>query len=171
MAQTQKKTAKSITAAQIKRIHVVIHSLRIDDDTYRAALSERFSVTSCKNLSLNQAQEFIRELEAVAIKHQHPEVQPAQTEEQPERFSKLDNRPGMATASQLRMIEGIWSQVSIIPDHDARGRALRRFVQRITGMADLRFLDNQGASKIICALTAMQKQAAALAEPKPKNAA
>lgn len=171
MAQTQKKAAKPITTAQIKRIHVVIHSLRIDDDTYRAALTERFSVTTCKDLSLNQAQAFIRELEAVAIKHQHPEEQPAQAEKQPERFSNLDNRPGMASAAQLRKIEAQWSDVSIVPDHDARGRALRTFIKRISGVADLRFLDSQGASKVINALNAMQKQATAPAKTKKAKTA
>lgn len=158
--QTRKQTPKPITTAQIKRIHTIISVLLIDDDTYRVALAERFGVTTCKNLSLYQAQAFIKELEDITqkIEQKTDYLEPKETEKQPERFSNLDNRPGMATPPQLRKIEAMWQDISIVPEPDARNRALRRFVQRIAGVADLRFLDREGASKIINALNAMEKR-------------
>ena len=158
-SQTGKQINKPITAAQIKRVHTLVHTLRIDDNTYRAALNERFSVTTCKDLNLNQAQEFIKDLEVVAIKHQHSkDAPPYQSEKQTKRFNDLENRPGMATPPQLRKIEAMWQNISIIPDQDARNRALRRFVHRIAAVADVRFLDREGASKVINALNAMERR-------------
>lgn len=164
---TQKQSDKPITAAQIKRIHTIVHILRISDDNYRAALDSRFNVTSCKDLTLMQAKSFIDELEKLALNVQVERDQAERdtayqkTEaERPKRFDNLDNRPGMATGAQLRKIEAMWADISFVPDHDARGRALRRFIHRITGVADMRFLDSQGATKVINALNAMQQQAA-----------
>ncbi|MBI2354257.1 MAG: regulatory protein GemA [Deltaproteobacteria bacterium] len=171
--QAQKKTAKPITAAQIKRIHATIHALRIDDDTYRLALSQTYGVTTSKDLSMNQARAFIRDLEEIAMKVEYESQRrhTEQTEKEPARFSDLANRPGMATPPQLRKIEAMWRDVNIVPEPDARSRALRRFIQRIAGVADMRFLDSQMVSKVICALQAMQQQATEPAKTqKPKNA-
>jgi uncharacterized protein DUF1018 len=157
-SQTRKKMERPITAAQIKQIHTIINILKIDDDTYRAALAERFDVDTCKALSLSQAQAFLRELEELSIKLYHQSPEPQIVEKQPERFSDLEGRPGMATPPQLRMIESMWQGISIVPDQAARNRALRSFIQRIAKVADMRFLDREGASKVINALNAMQKQ-------------
>jgi hypothetical protein len=51
----QAQKAKPISAAQIKRIHSMIHSLGVSDDNYRAALESRFGVTTCKSLILNRS--------------------------------------------------------------------------------------------------------------------
>jgi len=157
------QATKTITVAQIKRIHTIINILGINDENYRAAMDSRFNVTTCKDLTLRQACTFIDELEKLARKVTHGQ-ELAQKEDAgqqptpPPRFSNLDNRAGMASAAQLRKIEAMWQDISIIPDHDARGRALRHFIKRITRAADMRFLDNQGAGKVINALNAMQKQ-------------
>lgn len=167
--QAQKQTPKPITAAQIRRIHTIINILNVSDDNYRAALDSRFGVTTCKDLTLMQAKSFIDELEKLALQvnRDQKEAQPEEAEQKaPQRFSNLDNRQGMASGAQLRKIEAMWQDVSIVPDQDARSRALRQFIKRVAGVADMRFLDSQGASKIINALNAMQKQANA---PKSKT--
>jgi hypothetical protein len=165
--QARKQTTKSITQAQIKRIHTIIHIVGISDDNYRAALDSRFQVTTCKDLTMDQASSFLGELEKLALEVQGQRdqaewkrVKEKAEAEAPKRFDDLDNRPGMASGAQLRKIEAMWENISIIPDQGARGRALRRFVQRITGIASLRFLDVEMAGKVINALNAMQKQAA-----------
>ena len=66
MARTAKAT-KPITAAQIKRIHTIVHILGISDDNYRECLDDRFEVTSCKDLTIQQAHSFIDELEKYAL--------------------------------------------------------------------------------------------------------
>lgn len=169
MAQTQRKTKaeKPITAAQIKRIHTILHALGISDENYRAALDSRFSVTSCKNLTLAQAISFIDELEKLAQKTDRERYQAKMNKaaeefagKQPKRFDNLDNRPGMASAAQLRKIEASWQDISIIPEAAPRARALRKFIQRITGVADIRFLDAEMTGKVINAMNAMLKRAA-----------
>lgn len=171
LQKTNKSKEKPITAAQVRRIHTILHTLGIEDSNYREALQNRFDVGSCKELTIREAQSFIAELEQLlretneadeearfkaALHKRMEEIR--QSWDLP--YSNLDNRPGMATGAQLRKIEVMWTEISIIPDPDARGRALRRFVQRIAGVASLRFLDLEGASKVINALDAMQKQAA-----------
>ena len=165
--QARKQTiAKLITAAQIKRIHTVIHILGVSDDNYRAALDSRFGVGSCKDLTLMQAKSFIDELERLALKtdqerHQKQCEATHAEAERPKKFDDLDNRPDMASGAQLRKIEAMWQDISIVPEENARGRALRRFIQRITGVMGLRFLDTQMAGKVINALNAMEKREAA----------
>ncbi len=164
MAQTQRKT-KPITAAQIKRIHTILHVLGISDENYRAALESRFSVTTCKDLTIQEAKSFLDELEKLALKTDRERYQTKMNKaaeefagKQPKRFDNLDNRPGMATGAQLRKIEASWQEISIIPEVEPRARALRRFIQRITGVADIRFLDVEMAGKVINAMTAMQRR-------------
>lgn len=164
MAQAQRNT-KSITAAQIKRIHTILHVLGISDENYRAALESRFSVTTCKDLTIQEAKSFLDELEKLALKTDRERYQTKMNKaaeefagKQPKRFDNLDNRPGMATGAQLRKIEATWQEISIIPEAEPRARALRRFIQRITGVADIRFLDGEMAGKVINAMTAMQRR-------------
>ena len=158
-------TAKPITAAQIKRIHTIVHLLSISDDNYRACLDSRFGVTTSKSLSVHQAHSFITELEKFALDSQNERDKAERTaarqkmeDERPKRFDNLDNRPGMANGSQLRKIEAMWQDISFIPEAEPRGRALRHFIKRIAGVADLRFLDSQAVGKVINALNAIQKQ-------------
>jgi len=164
MAQTQRKT-KPITTAQIKRIHTILHVMGISDENYRAALESRFNVTTCKDLTVQEAKGFIDELEKLAQKTDRERYQAKMNKaaeefagKQPKRFDDLDNRPGMASAAQLRKIEAMWQEVSIIPEAAPRAKALRRFIQRITGVADIRFLDSEMSGKVINAINAMQKR-------------
>jgi hypothetical protein len=48
--------------------------------------------------------------------------------------------------------------VSRIEDPKDRRKGLRSFLERVVKISDLRFLDQDGAGKIINALSAMQKQ-------------
>jgi len=167
MAQTQRKpkTQKPITAAQIKRIHTIIHAMGFTEENYREALDNRFNVTSCKDLTVVQAISFIDELEKFAQKTQSDRFDAKMAaaarefeDKQPKRFDNLDNRAGFASAAQLRKIEATWQDISIIPEAEPRARALRRFVQRITGVSALRFLDTESASKVINGMNAMLKR-------------
>lgn len=171
MARTQSK-AKPITAAQIKRIHTIISILKVSDDNYRAVLDSRFGVTTCKALTITQAKSFLDELEELSRKMCNEQYQARQeadrqkaeeesrraAESRPKKFDDLDNRPGMASGAQLRKIEAMWQDISIIPEAEPRARALRRFVLRITGCMGLRFLTDEDAGKVLNALTAMERR-------------
>ncbi|MFB3926405.1 MAG: phage protein GemA/Gp16 family protein [Syntrophales bacterium] len=49
----------TINKTQLRLIHIAISQLRLDDVTYRAMLSERFGVSSSKELSYREASELI----------------------------------------------------------------------------------------------------------------
>lgn len=179
--QKRNQITKGITPQQVKRIHVLIHDLSIDDDTYREVLIRRYGVTTCKDMIWGQAHDLIIELEKILRGLQRElakeQLENAKQQEDaipepvPERFSELDSRPGKASAAQLRKIEAMWAEVSIVADPDARSRALRRFVARISGVDSLRFLDRDMVRKVINALNAMKRQKEKGGkEAKPKKA-
>lgn len=146
--------AYAITASQIKKIHTVKGALCLDDDTYRAILTERFGVASSKELTRLQASDLIDELERQAIAcSKWVKRTPS-----PKKFVELEGRYGMASPAQLRKIEAMWNDVSRMEEPDAKRKALRHFVERITRVSDLRFLNMDGACRVICALEAMKKR-------------
>lgn len=135
----------SITAGQIKKIHVLKARLGLDDDVYRERLRALFGVESSTNLSLDQAATFIQGL----IGHGADS----------EKRSGQRARNGYASPAQIAFIESLWAQISRARP-DRQKKALRSFVARQAKVSDLRFLRDKDASKIICALKAMQGQAA-----------
>lgn len=142
---------KAITAGQIRKIHALKTAIGLDDDAYRTALDTAFSVSTSKALTFDKAQDFIRDLETKAIAAGRWKKWPVK-----KRFQNLQRRGGMATDAQLRMIEAIWFEVSRAESDEERRKALRKFLFRIAKVSDLRFLDQDCATKVICALKAMQ---------------
>ena len=51
---------RPITKAQVRAIHVALHWLGIDDDTYRERLEHVYGVRTCKDLTRRQAHELLR---------------------------------------------------------------------------------------------------------------
>ncbi|MBK5274592.1 MAG: regulatory protein GemA [Desulfuromonadales bacterium] len=153
-----------ITAAQIKKIHVLKGSLALDNDTYRAMLAEQFRVASSKELSSIQATAFITDLEQKAVAAglwEKRNTFPAKgtRRNQVKKFEDLEARRGnMASPAQLRKIEAQWSDVTRAETPETRKKALRHFLERVAKISDLRFLDAAGAGKVINALTVMQRQ-------------
>lgn len=156
MARTQRQNEPPITQQQIKRLHTLKNALGMDDATYRAALDNAAGVTTSKDLTISQAAGLIDDWQSKA---QKAGVWERRTP-RPKKFDDLDSRRGvvaMATPPQMRMIEGIWSDVSRATDPEARKTALRHFINRVAKVSDLRFLDRDGATAVINALVAMQK--------------
>jgi hypothetical protein len=153
----QKQATNAITPVQIKKIHALKSAICMDDDTYRYGLDCAYGVTSSKDLNSIQAQDLIVNLEKLALDQGVWEKQPKADKRQ--RFSDMGSRRGMATPPQLRKIEAMWRDTSRIKEPEARTKALRSFLERIAKVSDLRFLDRNGASAVINALTAMQKPA------------
>jgi hypothetical protein len=75
-----------------------------------------------------------------------------------DRFEDLGHRDGMATPAQLRMIEGMWMDVSKMPTYTARQKALQGFLKRIAGVEDLRFLETWHVRKVINAIEGMKRR-------------
>jgi hypothetical protein len=144
--------ASRITAGQIKKIHALANALAIDEDTYRAALESRFGASTSKALTLREAGKLIDEWEYEAIR-QHVWRQ----SEAREKFMKRPYIPGMATPSQLRLIDTLWQEVSREVIQEKRDKNLRHYIQRIAKVADVRFLTSDAARKVITAIKKMQK--------------
>jgi len=147
---------KAISEGQIKKIHSLKNVLGFDDDIYRAILYDRFRVKSSKMLSFNSAGLLIDELEAKALSAGVWEKRNTGSKRQ--RFNDLEGRAGMATPAQLRKVEAMWAQNSRIFEPEGRRKALRSFVMRVAGVSDLRFLDDEGATKVLNALGAMDRK-------------
>lgn len=143
----------SIQKQQIRLIHTLKGKLGWEDDFYRAVLLDVFGVESSTALSHKEAAGMIRALEDRAIAMG---VWTARS--QVEKYKQLKGREGFATPAQLTLIEGLWKKVSRVDEED-RAKALRSFLQRQTGVSDLRFLKQDEASKFIVALKAMLRQA------------
>lgn len=141
----------AITKGQIKKIHTLKTMLGIDEAAYRERLKASFGIETSKDLSLHQAAAFIDELVEQAG--------PANARKASSKRVSEPARNGFASPAQIAFIKSLWRQVSRAePEHQKK--ALRRFVARQAKVSDLRFLRDKDASKIICALKAMQAQEA-----------
>ena len=158
---TASTKAPEITGGQIKKIHAIKGCLGLDNDTYRALLSASFRVASSKELNYFQAEGLIQDLESKAVSAGVWEKRA-----EPRKYEEWGNRHGgMATPPQLRKIEAMWQGLSRAPDQDSRNKALRAFLQRVAKVSDLRFLDQEGATKVINAMNAMAKVSRKKAKP------
>ncbi|HOE18895.1 MAG TPA: regulatory protein GemA [Syntrophorhabdaceae bacterium] len=145
-----------ISKDQIRRIHTIIHALEMPDCDYRAFLDKWFGVTTCKKLTYREADVVIKRLEYIATKMGR--WQPREGNKQ--KYDELGNRPGMAKPKQLRMIEAMWCDVSYQPDHEAKIKALNRFIFGFFRISHIRFLEDWQAKKIIRALQEMKEHPA-----------
>ncbi len=141
-----------ITAKQIKKIHTLISKLKMSDSEYRFLLSE-YWVNTSKDLSYIEAQALIQRLEERALK---AGVWSRYSERGKIRYEDLGKRQGMATPKQLRMIEAMWKEVSHIHNIERRQMALRRFIFRIVGVSDMRYLEAHHVPKVMKAIKAMK---------------
>lgn len=139
---------KMVDRGQIKAIHALKGKLRLDEDTYRAALST-YGVESSKALTWRQAEELIADLRVKA-------GQPSDRFHLPrKRHADMDGRPGMATGAQCRMLEAMWAQVSRAEPGEAREKAFNKFIKRIIGVEALRFVKIYDVERIVRALEGM----------------
>jgi len=147
-----KQEVRPITKQQVKMIHTLKEAIGLKDSVYRGALHDAFGVTSSKELNETQACGVIDYFKQEAIK-----AGVWKTESDHD-FSRFGNRPDHATPKQLKYISCLWDQVSRV-EPDRRDAALRKFLMRQAGVADLRFLKRSSATKVISALKAMKTQA------------
>lgn len=144
-----------ISASQVKKIHALKTALSLSDETYRVLLQDGFTVTSSKELSFEDAEILIREMENKAVS-----IGVWEKRSGCDQTGRDHSRPGMATASQIRKIKMLWGEVTTAQDESSRQRALRSFLERVVKVSDLRFLEVAAASKVINALKQMQARKA-----------
>lgn len=144
---------EKITPKQIKKIHTLKTKLKMTDEEYRLRLSD-YWVSTSKDLTYEEAEDFIQKLEKEAIEKilwtPHVLVH--------YRYEDMETVHGMATPRQLRMIEAMWKDVSYLRDETKRLRALRKFVKKITGTDNLRELTFVQARKVINAIMHIKRR-------------
>lgn len=103
-----------INAKQKTVIKMAQGKLLIDDETYRGMLDEGYGVTSCTQLTFNQASGFIKELESKGFTLVFPDKGKSQGEKMvpPKRLrppiSRTDSKlVGLATKRELEKVEQV----------------------------------------------------------------
>ena len=143
-------SSQPIDKSQIKKIKTLQSKMKMPDEDYRLMLSE-YWVNSCKQLAYDEAENFIKELTALALEK-------GVWKTGKEKYEELNNRQGMAAPSKLRMIEVMWKNISYIHTADGRQKALRKFIFKIAHVDDLTFLTADGADKVINALRHIKRR-------------
>ena len=136
------------TAYQIKKIHTLKNVLGLDDDLYREMLMP-FKACSSKELSYLSAIDFIEILENTAVTLNC-------WVKNPKKYENL-KRDNMATPAQMRMIEGLWREISYFDNDDFAKKSLRKFLKSKFKVDDIKFLTKAKASKVIQAITRIKK--------------
>jgi hypothetical protein len=73
------------------------------------------------------------------------------------RYDELGHRDGMASPAQLRMIEGMWMEVSRMTTYVAREKALEGFLKRVVNVQQMEWIENWMVQKIINAISHMKR--------------
>lgn len=133
---------------QLARIHIARKDLGLDEFVYRQILFNETGKRSAADLTYGQAKTVIEYFESAGWRPKNASPLTPQRSDA--------SRPGFASPRQKRMIQGLWTDLSYAPK-DRHAGALREFMNRISGVSDLRFLSSEGAAKVISALVAMQK--------------
>lgn len=143
-----------INSMQIKKIHALKNQLKWDEEQYRGFLMEQGDgfARSCKDLSEAEAARLIKMMETEAVKGGVWNLPRGDKT----KYSGMDGRQGMASAKQLRYIDGLWAEVSYAMNHGQRAAALGWFLHRITGVQKMEFVTSAQAHKVLAALQKMK---------------
>lgn len=164
---------KPIQNWQKGRIKMLQKDLNMDDVTYRSMLYG-YGVKSCTKMTFGDAYNLIKKLEGMKTPNTpspQPSPQPSPggrggksgvETPAPQSFKKYDDlsvwdRMGLASAAQLRMLEGMWAEVSRVKDGPkARNEALDAFCKKHVGVGLLE-LDGVGVRKMVKTIQKMKK--------------
>ncbi|MCC7083184.1 MAG: regulatory protein GemA [Burkholderiales bacterium] len=140
------KSAQStarVTSKQIALVHVAKARLGMNDNAYRTMLFRAASVKSSRELTPAGFRAVMEEFARLGFESSSHIRVPS--------FGR-GRRLGMATEEQLAYIQSLWRQWA---RGDGGDEGLRRYLQKKFGVSHLRFLDRDGAGRLITALKAM----------------
>lgn len=129
-------------------LHVAKAKLGLTEEVYRDILRIHGGVESSKGLTWPGYQKVKKHLETLGFAAARLAIAPYPSDEK--------KRPGFASPRRIRMIQGLWADLSYAPPAK-RQAALREFMHKRFGVSDLRFLTEMGAANVINALLAMVK--------------
>ena len=138
-----KTDGRPISSAQIKIIHTLVSKMGMSDSDYRQRLG-RLGVTSCKELSFEQAKRFIHALKIACAK----------------KTGKVyaGNAYGSERISERQMgkVRKMWEEVSYLSDPEAREAGLNALVKRLYHVDMLNWLPRRDAEKLVKTLWKMK---------------
>jgi len=137
------------TAFQIRKIHILKSKLKISDSDYREILYS-YNVKSSKDMDYLNAAKLIDTLAKEAMA-QNLWV------ELPKKYFQLERVNKMATPAQLRMIEGLWWELSYQRTDEFARKSLRRTLRKKLKIDDIMFLTKKDANKAINMIKAMKR--------------
>jgi hypothetical protein len=140
-----------VNSDQIKILHTVKSKLGLDQDTWRDVLSG-YNVETSKHLSFHQAAELISRLVNQAVESGVWEKQSQQ------RYENYRDRRGWATPNQLRMLEGMWSEVSVANTAEDKRKAFEKFVRNHFGIGKPEWIPQYMVVKISFTIKIMKQQ-------------
>ena len=135
-------TAKNRRSKLIQLIHIARNKLSLTDDDYRAILLGASGKDSCSDMTVPELEQAMKAMRRAGFRVR----------------KKLPLRPeniGEATRDQLEYIKGMWELAATYKTE----KALNAFIRRVAKVDDIRFLDIQGAQKVILALRTMMVKA------------
>lgn len=143
------------TSKQRQMIGYFRKTLGISDDLYHEILWT-WGVDSSKDLTAAQAEILLKQFKEQAIRQ--GKYQPkACYKAQKWKYNNYSGRDdSMASPAQLRMIEGLWFEVSTQTNDTDRENALNKLCQRITGKVRIIFLTKPEVSKLMKAMNTMK---------------
>lgn len=152
---------KKITAYQIKMLHALSGALELTKDEYRLRIQQMHGFSgSCLDLSSSEADALIASWRAEAIEKGVWKDYRRQGGKAGLKYEDLGKRDKMASPKQLRKIEAMWKDVSryrIAAQEINRAAALKKFIKRIVGVEDMRFVEQWHARVLIKAMDSMKE--------------
>ena len=138
----QTKNPQSKRSKFIQLIHVGRNKLALGDDAYRAILQGVSGKNSCTDMTILELEEAMKALRRMGFRvRKHLPLSPENI--------------GEASREQLEYIKGMWELAAICKTE----KALNAFIRRVVKVDNIRFLNVQGAQKVILALRDMMKKA------------
>jgi hypothetical protein len=137
------------STSQIIKIHTLKNILGIDNDLYLELLKP-FNAVSSKTLTYKQANELLERLETDAEAL-------GKWKRLPKKYDDLIRCEEMATPAQLRMIKGLWKDLTNIQNDKIANSTLRKILNSKLKSSDLMFLTKEQANKAINIIKAIKK--------------
>lgn len=149
---------KSLRAKKLSQLFAEAAKRGIDSDELRNIIAPGIIGHRISEATTGELIEVIRHIGVPASTHPRTS---ASTDSSPsgfkDKFSDLAGREGMASPAQLRKIEAMWMDVSKMPNYTAKQKALKGFLKRITGVEELRFLEDWQVQKVLRSIESMSR--------------
>jgi phage gp16-like protein len=136
-------------AAVIKLIHVAKRELAVEEESYRDLLKRVTGKMTCSTMTEAELDKVLTEFRRLGFQKKPKGAKP----------SRRAGGRAMAMEATARKIRALWLSLWNLGElEDASEAALAAFVQRITGIEALQWIDGAEADKVIDALLGWQRR-------------